>query len=99
MLFRSCVGIQIVTNPATETVAVHTSTLVADGESLFVVNPDNNTLTAISQIGLETVWETDVCAGPKTVALAPNREVWVACFDTDEVYRLDQENGNLISNL
>ena len=47
---------------------------------IFVVNPDNNSLTAIAADSHEKVWERSTALDPRSVAIHGN-ELWVTSFD------------------
>jgi hypothetical protein len=73
----SCAIVQVVYTPLTAKPAVSSSTIVHNGVSSFNVNPDNDTVTAINDGSLTRAWETPVGRNPRTLATAPNGEIWV----------------------
>ena len=66
--------------------------------SVFNVNPDNNTVTAIDANSLAKRWEASVGEHPRTLALTANNEIWVANQKTDTLTRLNS-NGVVLQAL
>ncbi len=63
-------------------------------ERVWVVNPDQDTVTAITASGHPAVaFEVPVARHPRTLAVAGDGSVWVACQDDDRVVILDGEHG------
>jgi len=60
---------------------------------IWAVNPDNDTITAVSADGLSKEVEIPVCDDPRSVALSPSGELWVACRDSDQIGILDASSG------
>ena len=60
-------------------VPTRTSTIVLgpDGARLWTVNPDHDTVTAIDARRLVKLFERPVGDNPRTLAIAPNCDVWV----------------------
>jgi len=77
------------------------SKIINDGDSdrIFIVNSDNNTVTAIST-GTDTVlWEVSVGKDPRSIAQSSNGNLWVACKDSDTVDIISSVDGQNISTL
>ncbi len=98
-LQEKCVGIQIVTQPATDQAPVSSGTVVLDENQLVTVNRDNNTVTAIDKNSFEKLWEQPVCDRPETIALALADELWVACSESDQMVRLNAQTGSTIATI
>ncbi|MCG8670642.1 MAG: Ig-like domain-containing protein [Pseudomonadales bacterium] len=93
--------IKTVVPPLTEQPAVQTSTLAQTGSTIYVVNPDNDTVTAIDKTLQQVVWESNVGSEPQTVSLLNNeltQELWVSVRSEDKIAVLDL-NGNLIRDI
>jgi YVTN family beta-propeller protein len=63
---------------------------------VFVVNPDNNTLSMIDADTLAVQWEVFVGEDPRSVALDNFGNAWVASYDAHRVEILDGSDGTLI---
>ncbi|MDP6537871.1 MAG: Ig-like domain-containing protein [Gammaproteobacteria bacterium] len=72
-----CGAVRIVHTPVTHSPPVSSSSIVTTGRDTFVVNPDNDTVTRFNS-DYAKVWEVAVGDNPRTLALAPNGDVWVA---------------------
>ena len=66
--------------------------------TVWSVNPDNNTVTAISAEHSETTGEYEVGDTPKGVALSSSGEVWVINRGSDSVTVLNQ-SGDIVSTI
>jgi DNA-binding beta-propeller fold protein YncE len=95
----SCAIVQIVHNPLTPKPAVSSSTIVHDGVKSFNVNPDNNTVTAIYDSSLTRAWEVPVGRNPRTLAPAPNGDIWVVNQDDATISVLRDGDGSLLRTL
>jgi len=93
----SCAIIQIVHNPLTAKPAVSSSTIIHNGVYSFNVNPDNNTVTAINESTLTRAWEVPVGRNPRTLAEAPNGDIWVVNQADATISVLNGGNGSLLS--
>lgn len=65
---------------------------------VYVVNPDNGTLAALDADNLTQLFEVEVCDDPRSVAVAANQELWIACHGDDTV-RVLGANGNLLQTI
>ena len=93
-------AVQVVHNPAPESRPVSSSTIHLDEKSnrFYVVNPDNNTLTAFSIENGNTIYETQTGKNPLSVA-AVGKQLWVTCKKDDEVQIFDSQSGNLVKKI
>jgi DNA-binding beta-propeller fold protein YncE len=71
--------------------------VVADGQAVWVVNPDANTIAKIGASSLTKLAEFPVGKNPRTLALSTSQYVYVACQDDDTVVRLDQTDGSMLT--
>lgn len=73
-------------NPVTTTGPTTASTIVKGSILVYAVNEDNGTVSAISQTApFAKVWEAPVGEKPRTLAIAPNGDIWVANQDSDNI--------------
>ncbi len=65
----------------------NSSPILCDDTSrrVWVVNPDNDSVTSIDADSLQLVLEFPVCDDPRSVAVSSSDELWVACHDDDTV--------------
>jgi DNA-binding beta-propeller fold protein YncE len=83
--------VQNVTAAATPLRPTSSSSIIYEAarNRVWVVDPDNDAvrvIDALSQTGLAVI---PVCADPRTLALAGNGQIWVACKDAAAVDRID----------
>ncbi len=63
---------------------------------VYVVNRDNHSVSRISTSDdrawtpEKSAWETAVCERPRTLTVAPDREIWVACQGSGEIAVLNR---------
>lgn len=69
----------------------HTS----EGDFLWVVNPDNNTVSVVAADSNELVAEHRVCADPRSIAIDAGERIWISCFDADRVLLLSPQGEHL----
>lgn len=75
----------------------HSSTIVGSANRVFVVNPDNDTVSAVSAVApFQRLWERAVMQGPKSLATAPNGNIWVVSEKSDTVHILSAANGSVL---
>lgn len=98
---RSCSGVQIVHRALTPTRPTQASTLALDalGTHAWVVNPDADTVTRVDLVTGQVEHEVAVGDAPRTLALAPDGSLWVACHDSDEIAVLDGQSGGPIARI
>lgn len=82
--------------PVTSTAPVSASSIVVAGSRVVSVNEDNDTVTAISaNAPYGKLWETKVAERPRTVAVAPNGNLWVTAQDGDVISVLSPTGSRL----
>ncbi len=84
-----------VTDPPSGPAPTRSSPVVCDQETrrVFVVNPDSSTVSVVDADASTLELEVPACADPRSLALAPTGELWVACRDDDRVVVLDAGSG------
>ena len=92
-----CGAVRIVHTPVTPTPPVSSSSIVTNGRDTYVVNPDNDTLTRINADHAR-VWETGVGEHPRTLALAPNGDIWVANQGSSDISVVDR-GGTVVRSI
>ena len=65
---------------------------------LWIVNPDNNSVTLLDADTEAILEETSVGSDPRSVAIDANGYAWVTCHDADQIDLLDP-SGTLIDSL
>ena len=95
----SCSGVQIVHHPITTPRAVSSSAIVHDGQRSFNVNPDSDTVTAISEATLAALWEAPAGDDPRALAIAPDGKVWVVNRGSATLSVLDASSGALQNSI
>ncbi len=73
--------------------------LDAAAGQVFVVNPDNDTVTAADLATGAVLWELPVGAHPMAVALAGDDSLWVACRDADAIVVLAAADGATLAEI
>ena len=68
-------------------------------DAIWVVNPDNDTVTRLDATNATLQLEVPVSEDPRTLALDANGDAWVACHDADRLNILDGNNGDLLESL
>lgn len=84
--------------PLTANKPVASALIKQAGGSVYNVNPDNNTVTAIDANSLGKRWEVSVGENPRTLAINSNNEIWVANQKSDSLSRLNS-NGGILQTL
>ncbi len=102
-LVRQETFIKTIVPPLSENPGVQTSTLAQTENVIYVVNPDNNTVTAISKTSLQILWETTVGNEPQTIALVADEllvtdELWVTVRGDDAIVRLNT-TGEIVQRI
>ncbi len=83
-------GLLVVTQPLA-LAPTHSSTIALDpeGSGLWVVNPDNDSVSLLDAGSLELIREFPVCDHPRTLAIS-GAFVAFTCQDSDEVWQLER---------
>ncbi len=80
--------------PVTAVAPTTSSTIVNAGNRVFVANPDNDTISAMSASApFGKLWERAVGDNPRAVAVAPNGDVWSVSEGSDTIHVLAASNG------
>ncbi len=95
-----CSATQIVHYPLNHQPTTTSRSLVVNKqETVWNVNPDNNTVSVIEQGSLTKAFEVQVGSKPKSLALANDETVWVANFDSASISILDVNDGTIIDTI
>jgi len=81
----TCSLTEVVYRPLTATAPTRSSTIIVSGGKAWAVNPDANTITAVITSTSAKAFEVDAGINPRTLAAAPNGEIWVANMGSDDV--------------
>ena len=94
-------GTQIVHRPLTANPPAHSATVVvtADGERVWAVNPDTDTVTAVDADDLEKAFESRVGRTPRTLAQAPDGTIWVVNEGSHDISVLDSGDGEVVDRI
>ncbi|MCH8040993.1 MAG: tandem-95 repeat protein [Nitrospinae bacterium] len=95
----TCSAVQIIHNPLTPAQPSASSPIVHNGSWSFSVNPDNDSVTAIEETSLTKIWESSVGKNPRTLALAPNEDLWVVNQDDATISVLNPLTGSVVNTL
>lgn len=77
----SCSAVQVVSRPPTALAPTASSTIVFKDDRTFNVNADNDTISVVDAANLRKLWEAPSGDHPRTLALAPSGDLWVANQD------------------
>jgi len=83
--------VQNVFAPPTPQAPTHSRSILYETarDRVWAVNPDNDSLAVIDALSLARVAEVPVCDDPRTLALAGDGRVWVACKDAAAIDVVD----------
>lgn len=84
-----------VISPVTAVAPTHTTNITGDASSVYSVNPDSGTVTALDAQSLAKRWETRVGSEPRTLAVGPDGRVWVTVQDEDKLVALNAADGSV----
>jgi DNA-binding beta-propeller fold protein YncE/mono/diheme cytochrome c family protein len=92
--------IHIVHRPLTTNSPTHSRPMALDlpRETLWCVNPDTDTVTAVDTTALSKRGEFPVGDQPETLAVAPDNRVWVVNYGSATISVLNS-NGSLVTNI
>jgi len=98
---KRCSTTQTICLPPTSVRPTESSTIVFDDANnrVWSVNPDNNTITAIDASTYTKLFEKSVGAHPRTLAVAGDGTIWVACETDAEITIHDGISGDLIQTI
>jgi len=87
--------------PPSQPDSTASSTLALDATlgRVFVVNSDDNTVSAVDATTLAKLWEMPVAAHPTSVARGVDGNLWVACRDADAIDVLSPADGALVERI
>lgn len=74
-----------VINKPTSEQPTHTSTLATTEDTLWIVNPDNDSLSVIDTTTLEKRWELNVGSSPQSVSVDAEGSAWVTLKNEDAI--------------
>ena len=81
-----------VVNPVTGQQGVSSAPQALGGNrQLWVVNPDNDTVTRFDSDNRFRIDEIRTCADPRSVAIDAQQRAWITCHDADQVLVLDAD--------
>ena len=88
-----CTELQVVYQTSTTPAATRSASIVSDESNVYNVNPDNDTVSAITQ-GADSAkaWEASVGSRPTTLALV-NDKLWVVNQNSADIHVLNTSNG------
>lgn len=84
-----------VIEPVTASVPTHTTNISGDANTVYSVNPDSGTVSAIDAQAMTKRWEVRVGNEPRTLAVGPDGRIWVTVQDEDKVVALNPADGSL----
>lgn len=90
---RTCTSLQVVHAPLAPLRPTRSSAVVHDEATrrVWVVNPDDDSVAAIDADTLEVIHRAIVGDRPRTLAIAPDGTIWVACQGSDEIVVLHDD--------
>ncbi|SFZ94061.1 Por secretion system C-terminal sorting domain-containing protein [Flaviramulus basaltis] len=93
--------IQAVTNDLTDEAPSRSAKILYDDVNNLVwnVNPDNNSVSAISATNYQLIYEIAVGENPKSLALASNNELWVVNKNSATISIIDTSTGTIDETL
>ncbi len=71
----------------------------AGSDSLWIVNPDNDSVSRVHRPTREVTGEFPVGADPRSLAVDATGRIWVACHDADRIDLLDAGSGAVIESI
>ncbi|HEX5685906.1 MAG TPA: Ig-like domain-containing protein [Ideonella sp.] len=84
-----------VITPVTAVQPTHTTNITGDANSVYSVNPDSGTVTALNAQSLAKRWEVRVGNEPRTLAVGPDGRIWVTVQDDDKLVALNAADGTV----
>jgi len=98
---RSCAGTQIVHRPIPEGGATQAAPVHVDAERgrIWVVNPDNDSVSAVDAESLERLFEVEVGDEPRTVSQTDDGRIWTADRGSDTLTAIDPDSGEVLETV
>jgi YVTN family beta-propeller protein len=84
-----------VIRPTTAVAPTHSSNIAGDANTVYAVNADSGTVTAIDAQSLAKRWEVTVGREPRTLAVGPDGRIWVTVQDEDKLVVLNAADGSV----
>lgn len=93
-------AVQVIHNKLPENRAISNSTVSLDEDKnrFYVVNPDNNSLSAINLKTGSLIYEKETGKNPTSIIRFKN-ELWVSCTKEDVINIFDAETGKIINTI
>jgi len=85
--------------PVTAVAPTNTTNITGDANSVYSVNPDSGTVTALDAQSLAKRWEVRVGSEPRTLAVGPDGRIWVTVQDEDKLVALNAADGSVSATL
>ena len=96
-----CQIAQTIHYPVSPVLPTASTTIIQNSpdNSIWNVNPDNETVTAINSSSLTVIFEQPVGKNPRSLAQAPDGTVWVVNQDDATISVLNGSDGSLIETI
>jgi DNA-binding beta-propeller fold protein YncE len=80
---------------------ISSSPIICDAQRrrVWVVNPDNDTVTAIHPDALSKEFEVPVSTDPRSLARSADGTIWVVSYDADRIDILHGQDGSLVMQI
>lgn len=93
--------VQIVASPPTGSAPTASSSIVyaPSNHRVWAVNPDNASVAVIDALTMVRIAEIPVAAGPRTLAVAGDGRIWVACREASAVQILDPTTLGVVQTI
>lgn len=94
----ACTSTQIVHEALSSNPATSSSSIVVSADNAVNVNPDNNTVSKVSNAG-QKLWEVTVGKNPKSIVVGPDNHLWVTNKDSATISVIRLDNGNRVRTI
>lgn len=88
-----------VIHPPTTQQPTHSSNITGDAVSVYALNPDSGTVSALDAQTLVKRWEVKVGSEPRSLALGPDGRLWVTVQDEDRLVALNSADGSVSASI
>lgn len=88
-----------VIRPVTTNAPTHTSNIAGDATTVYSLNPDSGTVTALDAQTLAQRWEVRVGSEPRTLAVGPGGRIWVTVQGDDKLVALNPADGSVSASV